>query len=86
MAEQRETPMTREDINMQWAFTFLQEMRQDLRDLSRRVDEMGHRVDTVNSQVHQRIDDLSHRMDQRFNRQTATMLAIAGAIIAAVKL
>ena len=75
MAEQRETPMTREDINMQWAFTFLQEMRQDLRDLSRRVDETGHRI-----------DDISHRMDQRFNRQTATMLAIAGAIIAAVKL
>jgi hypothetical protein len=68
MSEQKDPIMTREDINMQWAFTFLQEMRQDIRDVNRRL------------------DDLSHRMDQRFNRQTATMLGIAGAIIAAIKL
>lgn len=61
-------------------------MRQDLRDLSRRTDEMGQRVDALNAQVHQRIDTLGQRMDQRFNRQTATMIAIAGAIIVAVKL
>ena len=67
MPEQGKTSMTREDINMQWAFTFLQEMRQDIRDLNKRM------------------DDLGHRMDQRFNRQTATMLAIAGAIIARIR-
>lgn len=75
MSEPKDPIMTREDINMQWAFTFLQEMRQDIRELNRRIDEVGHRM-----------DQLSHRMDQRFNRQTATMLGIAGAIIAAVKL
>ena len=71
--------MTHEGINMHWILTFLQEMRQDIRDVNRRVDEMGHRI-----------DELGVRMDQRLNRQTtthtATMLAIAGAIIAAVRL
>ena len=56
-------------------FTFLQEMRQDIRDANRRIDDLSHRI-----------DELRHRMDQRFSRQTATMLGIAGAIIAAVKL
>ena len=50
-------------------------MRQDIRDANRRIDDLSHRI-----------DELRHRMDQRFSRQTATMLGIAGAIIAAVKL
>ena len=63
---------------MHWVLIFLQEMRQDIRDVNRRVD-MGRRI-----------DELGVRMDQRLNRQTtthtATMLAIAGAIIVAVRL
>ena len=76
MADHDDAPMTREDANMHWALTYLREDLQALRQ------EMRQEI----RDVHRRIDDLSQRMDQRFNRQTATMIALAGAIIAAVKL
>ena len=83
MAEHNDAPMTREDANMHFAVSYLREdlqgVRQDIRDVNKRIDELTQRMD-------QRIDELAQRMDQRFNRQTATMLAIAGAIIAAVKM
>jgi hypothetical protein len=60
---------------MHWVLTFLQEMRQDIRDVNRRVDEMGLRI-----------DELGVRMDQRLNRQTTTHTATMLAIIAAVRL
>ncbi len=72
MAEAKDPAVPREESNMNLGFTFLredlQEVRQDIRALTRRFDEMGR------------------HMDQRFTRQTATMIAVAGAIIAAVKL
>jgi len=67
--------VTHEGINMHWVLTFLQEMRQDIRDVNRRVDEMGLRI-----------DELGVRMDQRLNRQTTTHTATMLAIIAAVRL
>lgn len=76
MADQNDPQMTRDDANIHLGFTCLredlQEMRQDLRELTR--------------EMNSRFDDMAQRMDYRFNRQTATVIALAAAIIAAVRL
>jgi RNA polymerase-binding transcription factor DksA len=83
MADQNDPQMTRDDANIHLGFTYLredlQEMRQDLRELTR---EMNRRFEDVN----RCFDDMAQRMDHRFNRQTATVIALAAAIIAAVRL
>jgi chaperonin cofactor prefoldin len=90
MAQQSDPQMPREDAAIHFGFTYLredlQELRQDLRELTRetnrRFDAMNQRADAMN----QRFDDLAQRLDQRFNRQTALTVAVAAAIIAAVRL
>ena len=76
MADQNDPQMTRDDANIHLGFTYLredlQEMRQDLRELTR--------------EMNSRFDDMAQRMDHRFNRQTATVISLAAAIIAAVRL
>ena len=76
MADQNDPQMTRDDANIHLGFTCLredlQEMRQDLRELTR--------------EMNSRFDDMAQRMEHRFNRQTATVIALAAAIIAAVRL
>ncbi len=75
--------MTRDDANMHLGFTYLredlQEVRQDIRELTR---ETNRKFDEIG----RRFDEMSQRLDQRFNRQSATMIALAGAIIGAIKL
>ena len=82
--------MTRDDAAMHLGFTYLredlQEMRQDIRELTR---EMNRRSDDVARRfedVAHHFEELSQHLDQRFNRQTATLIAVAAAIIAAIKL
>ena len=76
MADQNDPQMTRDDANIHLGFNCLredlQEMRQDLRELTR--------------EMNSRFDDMAQRMDYRFNRQTATVIALSAAIIAAVRL
>ena len=66
--------MTREDAAMHWGLSYL---REDVQELRREIRER---------ETHGAHLDLRREMNQRFNRQTATMIALAVAIIAAVKL
>ena len=68
--------MTREDAANDWGLSYL---REDVQELRREIRE--HIRET-----HGDLLDLRREMNQRFNRQTATMIALAAAIIAAVKL
>ena len=68
--------MTREDAAMHWGLSYL---REDVQELRREIRELTR-------ETHGDLLDLRREMNQRFNRQTATMIALAAAIIAAVKL
>lgn len=98
MADQTEPQMTRDDANIHLGFTYLredlQEVRQDIRELTRetnrRFDDVSRRFEEMSQRTDQRFDEMTQRLDQRFSRQTvmttSTMIAMAAAIIAAVKL
>ena len=68
--------MTREDAAMHWGLSYL---REDVQELRREIRELIR-------ETHGDLLDLRREMNQRFNRQTATMIALTAAIIAAVKL
>ena len=61
---------------MHWGLSYL---REDVQELRREIRELIR-------ETHGDLLDLRREMNQRFNRQTATMIALAAAIIAAVKL
>jgi hypothetical protein len=66
----------REEGSMHWGLSYL---REDIHELRREFR-------TEVQELRREVRELAREMNQRFNRQTATMIAIAAAIIAAVKL
>ena len=76
VAQQSDTEMTRDEAGLHWGLTYvredIQELRREIRDLAR--DSQGG------------FNEMRREMTQRFNRQTATMIALTGAIIAAIRL
>ena len=94
MADQEKPQLTRDDANIHLGFTYLredlQELRQELREITR---EMNRRFEDVNrrfDELVRQVDGRSQSFDARFHRQTmlviSSNIAIAGAIIAAIKL
>ena len=81
-----------------WAVTYLREDIQDIRNEIRgvhgRIDEtnrsLGQRIEETNRSLGQRIDEkhelLTKRLDNRFALLMTTMVALAGVIVAVIKI
>ena len=60
------------------------------RSLVERIDEtnrsLGERIDDTNRSMNERFDETNRRMDSRFTWLMTTMIALAGIIVAAIKI
>jgi len=60
------------------------------RSLSGRIDEshrsLGERIDAFNHSLSQRLEETNRRLDSRFTWMMTTMVALAGVIVAVIKL
>lgn len=97
MAEREGEQMATDD-QLHWGISYLREdlqglrhevrqevqgLRQELRELAR---EMQRRFEDVNGRVQEAADALRERMDRQHHRTLAAMVALAGVIIAAIRL
>ena len=101
MAETPESQATTSEDNTHWGIAYLREdlqdirlqMREDSKELRGQIAETNKRIDEVNQSLGQRIDETNKRIDDtnkilesRFTYLITTMVAIAGILIAVIKL
>ncbi len=101
MAETPESEATTSADNTHWGIAYLREdlqdirlqMREDSKELREQIAETNKRIDEVNQSLGQRIDETNKRIDDtnkilesRFIWLITTMVAIAGILIAVIKL
>ncbi len=101
MAETPESEATTSADNTHWGIAYLREdlqdirlqMREDSKELREQIVETNKRIDEVNQSLGQRIDETNKRIDDtnkilesRFIWLITTMVAIAGILIAVIKL
>ena len=101
MAETPESEATTSSDNIHWGIAYLREdlqdirlqMREDSKELRLQMVETNKRIDEVNQLLGQRIDETNKRIDDtnkilesRFIWLITTMVAIAGTLIAVIKL
>lgn len=79
MAETPESEATTSADNTHWGIAYL---REDLQDIRLQMAETNRRIDQTNK----RIDETNKRIDSRFTYLITTMVAIAGILIAVIKL
>ncbi len=87
--------------NTHWGVAYLredlqdlcQQMREDSKDLrqqmaetNRRIDETNRRIDETNNRIDGINESLGQRIDSRFAWSITTMVALAGILIAVIKL
>ena len=82
---QASTPQPPEEFH--WAVTYL---REDIQDIRNEIRGVHGRIDETNRSLGQRIDEkhelLTKRLDNRFALLMATMVALAGVIVAVIKI
>ena len=101
MAETPESEATTSADNTHWGIAYLREdlqdirlqMREDSKEFREQIAETNKRIDEVNQSLGQRIDETNKRIDDtnkilesRFIWLITTMVAIAGILIAVIKL
>ena len=101
MAETPESEATTSADNTHWGIAYLREdlqdirlqMREDSKELREQIAETNKRIDEVNQSLGQRIDETNKRIDDtnkilesRFIWLITTKVAIAGILIAVIKL
>ncbi len=101
MAETPESEATTSADNTHWGIAYLREdlqdirlqMREDSKELREQIVETNKRIDEANQSLGQRIDETNKRIDDtnkilesRFIWLITTMVAIAGILIAVIKL
>ena len=82
---QASTPQPPEEFH--WAVTYL---REDIQDIRNEIRGVHGRIDETNRSLGQRIDEkhelLTKRLDNRFALLMTTMVALAGVIVAVIKI
>jgi ketosteroid isomerase-like protein len=101
MAETPESEATTSADNTHWGIAYLREdlqdirlqMREDSKELREQIAETNKRIDEVNqslgqriAETNKRIDDTNKILESRFIWLITTMVAIAGILIAVIKL
>ena len=94
MAETPESEATSSSDNIHWGIAYLREdlqdlrlqMREDSKELRLQIVETNKRIDEFNRSLGQRIDETNKLLESRFIWIITTMVAIAGILIAVIKL
>ncbi len=94
MAETPESEATSSSDNIHWGIAYLREdlqdlrlqMREDSKELRLQIVETNKRIDEFNRSLGQRIDETNKLLESRFIWIMTTMVAIAGILIAVIKL
>ena len=94
MAETPESQTPSSPDNTHWGIAYLREdlqdirlqMREDTKELRVQIAETNKRIDEVNRSLGQRIDETNKLLESRFIWLITTMVAIAGILIAVIKL
>ena len=94
MAETPESEATSSSDNIHWGIAYLREdlqdlrlqMREDSKELRLQIVETNKRIDEFNPSLGQRIDETNKLLESRFIWIITTMVAIAGILIAVIKL
>ena len=82
-----DTPKTPPPEDMHWGVSYLREDLQDLRhELRDGLRNVHGRVDQLGQHVDDRFDQLSQRMDARFAVALTTMVVLTGVVVAALKI
>ncbi len=77
-----------------WAVSYLrediQDMRNEIRGTNSRIDEfnrsLSERIDGTNRRIDEKYELLTRRLDTRFALMMTTMVALAGVMVAVIKL
>ena len=94
MAETPESEATSSSDNIHWGIAYLREdlqdlrlqMREDSKELRLQIVETNKRIDEFNRSLGQRVDETNKLLESRFIWIITTMVAIAGILIAVIKL
>ena len=94
MSETPESQANPSPDNTHWGVAYLredlqdlrQQVRDDIKDLRQQIAETNRRIDEVHRLLSQQIAETNKRLESRFTWLITTMVALAGILIAVIKL